>query len=145
MTRYWVAGILLVGLAGPLFADTVEEEAKRRNVPVVQVTAERQLSVEKSKGAALEKELADLKKQLTDLQVAQGIAPTSQPVPPAARGAVAPTPRGAVTPPRSGTAAGTPPARGGTVVQTGGHTITFSDVPDANGVMHPTTQQTPKP
>lgn len=71
MKRYLIAAALALSLAAPLFADSIDDaEAKRRGVPVAQVIAEKQLAAEKTKTAALEKQLADLKKQLADLQAA---------------------------------------------------------------------------
>ncbi len=59
---------MLALLSAPILADSIDEaEAKRRGVPVTQVQAENALAKEKEKSAALEKQIADLQKQIAAL------------------------------------------------------------------------------
>ena len=138
----------------PLHADSIDDaEAKRRGIPVAQATAERQLAAEKARGATLEKQLADLKKQLAQLQASSGVPATPDTPPAAARGTPA-TPavaaRGSTATPKPGTGTATQ-NRDGTQSFTvtpagGGRTMTFTGTFDENGVMRPSTQPSkPKP
>ena len=61
-----VLGVSLFALVAR--AETPEEEAKRRSVPLAQVQAERALAAEKVKGNTLDKKLATLQKELTALE-----------------------------------------------------------------------------
>jgi hypothetical protein len=70
------ASVLLV--AAPLFADSLDDaEARRRGVPVSQVQAENALTRERQKNAALERQIADLQKQIAALSAKAA----SQPAP----------------------------------------------------------------
>lgn len=154
MFRYFLAALILAQLVLPLHADSIDDaEAKRRGIPVAQAAAERQLAAEKARGATLEKQLADLKKQLAELQAISGVSATPDTPPAAARGTPA-TPvgaaRGTAATPKPGTATATQ-NRDGTQSYTvtpagGGRSITFTGTFDELGVMRPATQPSkPKP
>ncbi|HVT82011.1 MAG TPA: hypothetical protein VHM90_15305, partial [Phycisphaerae bacterium] len=68
IVKYRYLAALVVLWSATIFADSIDEaEAKRRGVPVAQVQAENALAKEKARTVALEKQIAELKKQIDAL------------------------------------------------------------------------------
>jgi len=81
MKRIRLSAVMLAMLiGGAAWADSIDDaEAKRRGVPVAVIQIEKQTAAEKTKSAALEKQVAEVEKKIADLKAPKAAGAKSTP------------------------------------------------------------------